>query len=367
LTRSEALAAAEGLEPTAKNILRLAQTFGQETASWAFNQWSLRARARKKFSNADSMLFTPAGLEQSSHESVAAYHASLFPADVLVADLTCGIGGDLIALSKRGRTVGYEKDPLTAEYARHNAPDADIKSTDCMDAEWQFEHAFADPSRRHGKARTLKPDEFEPDPSTLAERMRQLRTGCIKLSPMLSDDYLTSISSSIEFISFGWECREALALFGAAFAPGKFAIKIETRERLPSGGFAMGTDDPKDFIYEADPAAIRAHCLPAICNFLDAETLGDSNGYLTSPDLQRSDWTRAYRVLDFGAFDIKRLRGQLQQLGGGAPEVKSRVKVDVREIRKRLSSDGDATHVVLLYPVGKSIRYAIAEAITNSD
>lgn len=363
MTRFDALDAAKGLEPTAKNISRLAQIYGQEIASWAFNQWALRARAKKKFANADAMLFTPVGLEQASHEAVAAYHASLFPERVRVADLTCGIGGDLVALSKRGDALGFEKDRITAEYAQHNAPDAEVRVADCMETQWDFNHAFADPSRRSGTTRTLNPDEFEPNPSDLAAKMRGLESGCMKLSPMLLDDYLVSISPCIKFVSSGWECREALALFGKSFALGTFAVRVETRERLSAGGFALRTESPGTIIYEADPAAIRAHCLPALCKELDAEMLGDSNGYLTSPALQSSNWVRAYRVLDFGAFDIKRVRGQLKAHGGGVPEVKSRVKVDVREIGKRLSSEGDAALVVLLYPVGKSIKYAIAKSL----
>src|SRR5690606_35975959 len=63
----------------------------------ALTQAELRRRARAKFgADADSMYFTPDGLEQATRASVAAHRARRFaglgPASVV--DLGCGIGGD---------------------------------------------------------------------------------------------------------------------------------------------------------------------------------------------------------------------------------------------------------------------------------
>lgn len=357
-----ALDAAKGLGPSAKNISRLAAIFGNEAASWAFHQWSLRENAKRKFSSADEMLFTQAGLEQASHEAVAAYHASRFPIGAKVVDLTCGIGGDLIAFSKRGPTVGFEIDAVTAEYAAYNAKEASVIVADCLESEWDFEYVFADPARRGAGGRTLNPDSFSPNPVVLAQRMRTLKFAGMKLSPMLADHYLEGISDCIEFVSFGWECREALAWFGTE-NEGIRAIKVETGEKFMGGGYAQGVDEPMEIIYEADPAAIRAHCLPQLCESLDALLLGDSNGYLTSATFTPCNWTKAYRVLDRGAFDIKRVRGLLKEFGGGAPEVKARAKVDVAVLRKRLTSDGSGAPTVLLYAVQKSVRFALVTPI----
>ena len=50
-----------------------------------------------KFADAPQMFFTAVGLEQATDEWVAGYKASRFPQG-LVAELCCGIGGDLLAL-----------------------------------------------------------------------------------------------------------------------------------------------------------------------------------------------------------------------------------------------------------------------------
>src|SRR5687767_5373956 len=102
----EALSRASGLQPTPKNIDRVAEATSPEAARWAFEQWSLRKRAQEKFAKADEMLFTREALEQATHEELAHFHASQFPQRTRVADLTCGIGADLIALARNGEAVG---------------------------------------------------------------------------------------------------------------------------------------------------------------------------------------------------------------------------------------------------------------------
>jgi hypothetical protein len=357
----DALEAARGVSPTANNISRLARQFGDEAASWAFNQWSLREKARRKFADPAPLLFTTDGLEQASHSAVATYHAGLYPEGVAVADLCCGIGSDLLALAKRGPAIGFEIDAETAEYAAHNAPTAVVRREDSLAAEWDFEHAFADPSRRTGGRRTLDPSAFLPSPIDLAERMRRLKFGVVKLSPMLNDSYLQDISPTIRFVSFGWECREALALIGGIDG-GVTAVKVETGEILVSGGIANSVDEPAKFIYEADPAAIRAHCLPPLCERMDAQLLGDSNGYLTGENQESNSWLRSFEVSESGAFDPKRVKSALKTSGGLA-EITSRAAVDIDEIRGKVSTGAKGEMTLMLYPVGKSIRFAIVKRV----
>jgi hypothetical protein len=65
----------------------------------ALAQHELRLRARAKFSRAMGMYFTRAGLEQASGEVIAGHRMARYAGAGLVADLCCGIGGDLTALA----------------------------------------------------------------------------------------------------------------------------------------------------------------------------------------------------------------------------------------------------------------------------
>ncbi len=66
------------------------------------------------------MFFTARGLEQATDEIVAACTASRFPRGLPLAELCCGIGGDLLALAHRGPVVGVDRDPAAAILADAN-------------------------------------------------------------------------------------------------------------------------------------------------------------------------------------------------------------------------------------------------------
>ncbi len=363
--RSEALKLAEGLPPTASNLERVAARTSDVASGWAFTQWQLRKEAtRKGFPRASEMLFTREALEQATHFDVARFHASRFPKGVLVADLTFGIGSDLIALAERGPVIGFDVDAVRVECAQHNLAlysfEAELRWENCLEADWEFQYALGDPSRRVEGRRTLDPEDFEPNPLLLAEKMSGLRLGLLKLSPMLPDDYLTSLGPELAFVSYSGECREALVSCGSEAAAGRFALKVETGEKLSIGWALSTVDEPAAFLYEADPAAIRAHSLTSF----SMDALGDSNGYLTSNQEVRSTWLTGYRVLGSGRFDMKATRALLMKLGIGSVVVKSRVSgVDVARIGKDLSNSGKEDGIVALYPVGKSVRFVVIERL----
>ena len=84
-------------------------------------QRELRHAAAAKFSRAADMLFTRAGYEQSSSETIARYRVSRLAHAAKVADLCCGIGGDLIALAEASEVLGVDRDETHARLALHNA------------------------------------------------------------------------------------------------------------------------------------------------------------------------------------------------------------------------------------------------------
>jgi hypothetical protein len=365
--QQNALALAKDLAPTASNIENVARETSAAAASWAFSQWRLRQRGLSKFTAAGEMLFTQDALEMASHEDIAAYHASQFPKDELIVDMTVGIGGDTIALARRGRTIGYELDPERAECAMHNLRvhgfDTEVIVGECLSADWKSDYALCDPSRRAAGKRRLGVDSFQPNPFAIARRFQSLRLGCIKLSPMIEDSVLEQLGRRVEFIGHQSECKEALCWTGDKARPGRFAVLIETGERLAAGGQPEKVNEPMRYIFEAHPAAIRAHCLRPICKILRAQALGDSNGYLTGPEPSQSIWVRAYRLLRSGRLDTRRLRADLAALEARIAEVKVRAKFDGEKLLKSLKPAGPRQVSLLVYPIGKSLRYALAEVV----
>jgi hypothetical protein len=363
-----ALTLTEGLAPTAGNIARIGAKVSPEDARWAFAQWALRERAKAKFRLAAEMLFDREALEMATHEEIAAYHASRFPPNELVIDLTTGIGADLIALAKRGPATGCELDSTRGTYAIHNLAVhgviGEVTVADCLEVPWNSNYAFCDPARRSEGSRLRKIEDYMPNPMIVAERFRALPLGGIKLSPMLADRELEEFGGSLEFISFGSECREALIWLGsAADGPAKCATHIESRETITAEGNAVVTSNPRKFLYAADPAAIRAHCLGTLAAQFELFALADSNGYLTGDIPVESVWLRPFEVLASHSADPRRTQGELKRLGGGTPIVKSRgVKVDVEKLRRDLRGLGEEL-IVFVYPDGPSVKHTIARKL----
>lgn len=307
------------------------------------------------------MLFVREALEQATHEAVARYHASKFPVGELVADLTCGIGSDLAALAARGPAIGFEMDPERAACARHNVPQAEVRQQDCLEAEWTWQYAFADPSRRVAGRRTVDPREFSPDPRVLADRMGALRLGGIKLSPLLPDRFLECLGPGLEFISYGRECGEALVWTGRDAPSGRWAVHLESGERLDGPNEAPPpVDSPDAMLFDPDPAAVRAHALGTLCRSHGLQPLGDG-GYLTGPAAVASPWLRGYRALWSG--DLKGARAAARALGLRPAEVKARgVRPDATAIRKADPGAGEPASLVV-YAIGRSVRAAWAVAV----
>jgi hypothetical protein len=95
---------------------------------------------------------------------------------------------------------------------------------------------------------------------------------------------------------------------------------------------------------------------------MDAQLLGDSNGYLTGENQESNSWLRSFEVSESGAFDPKRVKSALKTYGGLA-EIKSRAAVDINEIRGKVSTGAKGEMTLMLYPVGKSIRFAIVKRV----
>mgnify|MGYP000899875777 CR=1 FL=1 len=288
-----ALATAQGLAPTAENIARVARLTRPEAAAWAFTQWELRARAKGRFPEADRLLFDRDGLAMASSAARSEYHAALFPTDERALDLTCGLGFDLMALARRGPATGFETDRQRAAYARHNLAalglTAEVHPRAARPEEWRGHHVFLDPMRRGPRGR-LQADDYSPNPWAMLPELRQAASFAIKLSPLVPDARLAEFGGAVEFLSDEGQCAEAVALSSGA---GVWAVHLAAGERLRRAEPPRKTEVLGEYLYEADPAAVRAH---ALAHFgLDA--VGDHPGFLTGGPTPPTPWLRAFRVV----------------------------------------------------------------------
>ena len=162
--------------------------------SWSPMHWpsmTLRLKARSKFDRAMDMFFTRSGLEQASAEDIVARHRSgRYAGASQVADLCCGIGGDLIALAEGRRVLAVDHDPLQLRIARANSEAYDVVNSlttlenDVRDVDLTgVDSVFIDPARRMDQRR-LRTGDSEP-PMDWCVRLAN-RIGEVELRPRLA-------------------------------------------------------------------------------------------------------------------------------------------------------------------------------------
>jgi hypothetical protein len=101
-------------------------------------------------------------------------------------DLTCGIGGDLVAFARAGlTTAGIDLDPLRVEIARANLTalgSAARSRWETHDARRRdLRHGIRRPGRRGARGRSFHADDWTP-PWTFVESLLT-RRACVKVAP----------------------------------------------------------------------------------------------------------------------------------------------------------------------------------------
>lgn len=335
-----ALSAAEQLSPREADFLKhfqwLSQRFDPDLARAALEIAILRQKAREKFPFGERLFFTREALEQASNWEVSTYRARRYRDFACVLDLGCSIGGDSFALGRVAPTLGIERDPLRLAMARANARIleldrrlifllADLTAALPMRLAGESTGVFFDPARRSRERRLRSIREYSP-PLALVEVWHRQYAGLgAKISPGVDLAEVGGYDAEIEFISLHGELKEAVLWFGAL----KSAVR---RATLLPGGYTLVSDrsvqlaigPPGAFIYEPDPAVLRASMVGILGAELGAWQLDPDIAYLTGDDLKATPFAHAWMVQDWMPFSLKRLRAYLRQRGVGRVTIKKR-------------------------------------------
>lgn len=375
---------AEHQRPTVAQASRLRKDLSPGRVHLVLEQAELRRRARAKFVEADRMFFTPIGLEQATDQWVAAYKASRAPEAAPLADLCCGIGGDLLALARRGPVVGVERDPAIALLAQANLRavrpgDCDgsaarvrvedvAKVSACQFAAWHL-----DPDRRPGGRRTTSLERCQPGPATIDRLLRQRVDAAVKLAPATQLPQEWSGRAELEWISRDRQCRQLVAWFGAlAEHPGKRRATIVGTgmgDDSHSTRTLVGTEEVRApvtgtvrrYVFDPDAAVLAARLLGTLAAEHGLAQLAAGVGYLTGDRPTADPALACFEVCDVLPFDLKRLKRLLEGRGIGRLEIKKRgVPNDPDTIHRRLHLQGDGSAVLLLTRIGQSVTAIIA-------
>jgi len=369
---------------------RLRREYPAELVAAAMAQQELRLAARAKFSRAADMLFTRAGYEQSSSEAVARYRAARFGDARLMADLCCGIGGDLVALAAGREVLAVDRDITHARLAVHNARVygvagnvtavvADVRELRLG----RLDAVFIDPARRAG-TRRLAVGDSEPALAWCLALAGVVPGVCIKAAPGLPAELIPD-GWEAEFVADGRDLKEAVLWSGALAGTGRRATVLTVAAGHPDGaggaetlstapsepvtaavhsmtavpGEPVPVAAPGEYLLDPNPAVTRAGLVEDLARALGAGAGGAAGGviakidpriaFLTAERPVRTPFARTLRVLDSAPWNEKGFAVRLRDLGVGAVDIRRRgLAGDVDAIRRRLKLTGSRRATVVI-------------------
>ncbi len=390
---AEALAGDLSEPARLRELTRLRRMATPERAAAAYEIAMLRVRAAAKFSQASELYFTREALEQASGEVIATHRARRYRPYTVIADLCCGAGSDTLALARVAPVVAVDRDSLRLAMAAANARarglseratfvEADLEQTPPPNAE----AIFFDPARRGGGRRVFALTAYQPPVSLVRSWRTRTPAIGVKVAPGVSDEELAALDvDEVEFISVDGELKEAVLWFGPLATPGRRATILATDHRPPTNDQRPTTDrrpvpsseakepttdqstfsilnsqfsiqaplsPPAAYLYEPDPAILRARLVATLAEQLGAAQLDREIAYLTATRAVATPLARCWRVLEWLPFSLKRLRSRLRALDARAVTVKKRGSpLDADTLARQLSGAGSRPLVVVLTQV----------------
>jgi SAM-dependent methyltransferase len=326
----------------------------------ALTQQALRMSGRAKFSRADVMLFSRAGLEQASPEVAARHSAQRFAGFGAVADLCCGIGGDLIALADVSRVLAVDRDPVSLAFARHNAVVcgarypvaavcADVRELVAATARRPpVEAVFTDPARRAGDRR-LRAGVSEPPLDWCLGLAGWVPAVGIKAAPGLPRDLIPP-GWEAEFVAVGRSLKEALLWSPALATAARRATVLPAGDTLtPQPGAAVPVAAPGEYLLDPSPAVTRAGLVEDLARGTGTWKIDPMIAFLTADRPVSTPFARTLRVLESMPWHEKRVARRLRELGIGSADIRRRgLAGDVDAIRRRLGLRGDGAATIVL-------------------
>jgi hypothetical protein len=369
-------------------VSKLRGRVSAERTHLLLEQVELRRRAKAKFVHPEQMFFTRIGLEQATDEWVAAYKALRFAARAgnpapdktgcpvpasspsAVADVCCGIGGDLSALAKNSPVVGVDRDKQSAHFAAVNSG----ASTLSIDVE-QFNLSgitalHIDPDRRPTGDRTTSLELTEPNLATIETLISRVPDAAVKLAPATRVPADWSNRCELEWISRDRECRQQVAWHGAlADFPGQHRATIVPTACGIAARTIIGrpnqpvpvTTQIDHYVFDIDSAVLAAHLRGTLASQHALTGLGNGATYLTGPQPIDDTALACFEVADILPLEPRKLARYLARRRIGRLEIKKRgVDIDPEKLRRELKPKGDNAAALLITRAGGRIIVIVA-------
>lgn len=301
-----------------------------ESASLVATQVKRLQRAERKLPSyyAVRAILPPRAYEQSSSEQCAMENSL---AGDSVLDLTCGLGVDTMALSRKfKRVVSCERDQVLAAITRHNLALLGIDNVEiinCSAEEYldstteHFDWIFVDPDRRGEKGEKLVLlEDCSPDVVALYPQLRRVADRiCIKCSPLFdtAEAERKFGDCSVEVLSLAGECKQVNiyidghkpTLSAVAVGLGRFSIE---RSNAHDYSFVDMVADLSSYKYLTLPDVSLVHSRLTAAAFAGKADIWSNNGVALSVEMPEGVLGRVFEIGEVFELGDKQLKRQLK-------------------------------------------------------
>ena len=271
------------------------------------------------------------------------------------------------------RVYGVEADPVTAAMAAANAEAAGLAeefTVECGDATafdvGRVDGVFCDPARRKAGTgrRIFDPNAYSPPWDFVVGLAERVPHTVVKVAPGI-DHALVPAGAEAEWVSVDGDLVEAALWCGRLAEVPRRATLLRGKEgpsvnasgsggvpchQLTGSGDVEATVGPaRRFLYDPDPAVVRAHLVAELADTLDATLADPSIAYLYADAPVATPFARCLEVTDVLPFSLKRLRALLRDRRVGRVEILKRGSaLEPEKLRRDLRLAGDEAASLVL-------------------
>ncbi|MDP8221144.1 MAG: hypothetical protein P9X26_07350 [Candidatus Stygibacter frigidus] len=371
-----------GRELSISRLQKLRTEYSDLPIHELLDHYELQQRARRKFTRAEHMVFTANGVEQSSSEIMGKYHNHRAGKASSLADLCCGVGGDLQYLAEnRQKVYGVDLDSDSLKCAEYNCrvyENISYLQEKAENFSEKVELIFCDPDRRPQGNRKYNVEDMSPDLGQVLDLFfeKKLCGGIlIKLSPVINykkieNDYFSNWSKyatqwySWEFISEDGVLKEILLCVGshAERLKRKAVILPAAVELSGSGTEQIETKGWQSYIFEPDKSIIRAGLVQKLGADLDYQLLDEHLALLTGEQAVAEKYGKLFKLIEVMPYNIKKMQKYLREHEVGELVLKTRGFPDpVEKIHKKFKLKGNKKMIMQIVRLGEGHQVAVLE------
>ncbi|MCG2737789.1 MAG: trimethylguanosine synthase, partial [Candidatus Methanoperedenaceae archaeon] len=304
----------------------------------------------------------------------AAYIAKRLKTDI-IADLGCGIGGQVIFFAKECKKVyAVERNPEKLEYAKKNCELYGVKNVEFILGDALSDRViekvsdadiiFSDPARPLSeKERTLS--NLEPPITEILRLYSDVTPELAFHAPPQMPPSRINLDCEREYLSLNGQLNRLTLYFGALKRCDRSAVVLPGEARLcSSDAVAIKTNEPWEYIYEPEPSIVKAELLNELAHEMNEkgdEILfykGDAKRtLLTSSKLIGSQLFKdSYTVVGKTEMEVSAIKELLKSERAGKVVLRFDIEPErYWDVRKKLEEGLAGSRTLHVFGFGKDV------------